>query len=216
MFGVLLVAVGLLGIFALVSEALRSQPAHSAVGGNVPQTASTPGEPHLTAHAVPNVNSVSTKPPTGTADGEATTVASEDAEHEAYVQRRIDELNALAMQDDPVAHSAILSELGNPDKEIRHAALEAAIQAHDQSAIPRLREISSATEDAEEKTAVLEAIKLINLPSLTDSLAAQDPNPRVNTSSNRSPAFRRFRAMMDARRQNTTPDKPSQPPQAGP
>jgi aminopeptidase N len=215
-FGVLLLGFGLLGVFALVSEALRPQPPHSAKDGNALQTAPNPGEPRVTARSVPNVNLVSTAASTGTADGEATAAASEDAEHGAYVQRRIDELNALAMQDDPVAHDAILSELGNPDKEIRHAALEAAIQAHDQSTIPRLQDFATATADAEEKAAALEAIKWINMPSLADSLAAQDQNPPTNSSSNQSPAFRRFRAMMDASRHNTAPDKSSQPPQIGP
>ena len=55
--------------------------------------------------------------------------------------------------------------------------MEAIIQAYDQATISRLQEVSSATEDPEEKAAVLEAIKLMNLPSFTDHLATQDQNP---------------------------------------
>ena len=89
----------------------------------------------------------------------------------AYIQRRIDELNDLAMEDDPVAHGAILAELTNPEKEIRQAALECLIQAHDQMAVPRLRELLGITADPAEQTALRAAIKSINLPSLTDYVA---------------------------------------------
>ena len=214
--GVLLLALGLLAAIALVSRNLRPEPPPSSEAiENAPKTASPASEPRVAAHAVPKVNLISTAPSATTTGGAATVPASEDPAHETYVRQRIDELTALAMQDDPVAHSAILSELGNPDKEIRHTALEAIIQSQDQSAIPRLQEASSATEDPEEKAAILDAIKFMNLPSLTASLAVQDQNPVMDASPNRPPSFRRFQAMLDARRQHTLPEKSSQPPQAG-
>ena len=212
MFGVLSLAFGLLGVIALVSRGLRPQPASLLEGsGNVPQTASRSSKPRVMAHAVPSrLNLVPAAPLVGADDSTATAPAPETLGYEAYVQQRIAQLNALATHDDPLAHGAILSDVTNPDKEIRHAALEAMIQAQDQSAIPRLREIAATTGDADEKAAILDAVKFMSLPSLTDSLAVQDQNPAV--SSDQPPAFRRFHALLDAHMRHTQRDNSSPPP----
>ena len=77
------------------------------------------------------------------------------------------------MNNDDASRDAIWAELKNPDKAIRKAALEAAIQFGDRSVVPRLKEIAGQTEDPAEKAAIQQAIDYINLPSLTERLAEQ-------------------------------------------
>jgi hypothetical protein len=93
--------------------------------------------------------------------------------HAEYVQQRISQLNALAMNNDSASLETILSELRNPDRQIRKGALEATIQFEDRAAIPRLKEIAAETDDEEEKSDLLAAADYLNLPSLTEYLAQQ-------------------------------------------
>lgn len=78
------------------------------------------------------------------------TVLSE-AEHQEYVQRRSVELMDLAMKNDTASRDAILDELQNPDRDIRKAAVAAAIQFGDRSAVPRLQEAADQAQDSVEK-----------------------------------------------------------------
>ena len=167
--GVLLLAFGLLGGTALVSTIFRSEPSGPPAGIAVsPPSTSPVNEPRMARHAVPKMTADA--PPHNFVDDSGAPQTRNPADA-AYIQRRIDELNDLAMEDDPVAHGAILAELTNPEKEIRQAALECLIQAHDQMAVPRLQELLGITADPEEQTALRAAIKSINLPSLTDYVA---------------------------------------------
>ena len=166
---VVVLAVGLLGIILLASRAFRPEPASVPSGGaNVSKPESVadkrpepaaPGNPPVSA----STNIAGTNQP-----------AVSDAAHEKYIRQRTAELDALAMKSDAASRDAILAELQNPDRAIRKAALEAAIQFGDRAVtVPRLQEIAAQTEDPAEKAEILEAIDYINLPSLTEYLAAQ-------------------------------------------
>jgi HEAT repeat protein len=93
------------------------------------------------------------------------------ATHEQYVKKRTAELENLAMENDRSSLDTILSELDNRDPEIRKSALQATIQFGSREAIPRLSQAASQTESAEEKTALLDAVEFLKLPSLTEVLA---------------------------------------------
>jgi hypothetical protein len=67
----------------------------------------------------------------------------------------------------------ILSQLENPDKATRAAALEEAVQLDDRSIIPRLRELAARTEDPQERAELVAAIDYINLPSVEEIMAEQ-------------------------------------------
>jgi len=107
---------------------------------------------------------------------------SAEARHAAYVGARIGELLDLAMNDDPASLESILSELNNPDPEIRKGAVEAAVQFGSRDAIPRLAEARVRTDDPEEKSALAKAIEFLKLPSLTEianqSKDAATPPPK--------------------------------------
>lgn len=87
------------------------------------------------------------------------------------VEARGAELMQLAMNDDSTSLEAILTELGNTNRAIRNTALQAAVQFGSRDAIPRLTEAASAAADAEEKAAIVEAIELLKLPSLSEAMA---------------------------------------------
>ena len=188
---VLVVAFGLLGLMVLVSKSPRIKPTVAPGSITVTRPISwsanePPGnKPALIVTAADNAAVMLT--------------ASPRVEHEAYVQQRIEELNALATQDDPVAHAAMLVELTNQDKDIRQAAREAVMQTHDPADVPRLQEVLEITDDSEERIALLKAIKFLNLPSFTDFMAAQGQNP-ASDSGNSDTVARPARLKFKARR----------------
>jgi hypothetical protein len=97
------------------------------------------------------------------------------------VERRIAELYAMGMRNDVEARESVLVALENPERAIREAALDAAIQSGDRSIVPRLQEMADRTEDPQEKAAILEAINFINLPSLNEYLAERRTNASLRT-----------------------------------
>jgi len=177
---ILLLAAGLLGVIVLMSNALHPQStSSSADSGKVSPAAAASNQLVETPASNP--------PPVVAAAPAADTNAA--AAHAQYVSRRIKELNALAMNDDVQSRDTILSELkNNPDKKIRAAALEAAIQFDDRSVVPPMQEIAAQTQGPDEKAAILEAIDYINLPSLTEYMAA---HPSTLGSAARSPSHTR-------------------------
>ena len=98
-------------------------------------------------------------------------------EHETYVEKRVAELQDLAMDEDPKSLQIILSELTNRDPEIRQAAVDAAVQFGSRDAIPRLTDAASQTEDAGERAAILEAAEYLKLPSYRET-AGDQPVPK--------------------------------------
>jgi hypothetical protein len=169
--GVLLAASGVLVLSALLSKGLRPGTEVPAPPDNTsfarPEGASAGAPAELPADpAMP-----ATTPPPAAQATDAAAPAAPDPAHARYIERRIAELDDMAMKNDAVSRDTILSELRNPDGQIREAALEAVVQFSDRSVVPRLQEIAEQTEDPAEKAAILEAIEYINLPSLTEVLA---------------------------------------------
>jgi hypothetical protein len=93
------------------------------------------------------------------------------AQHQAYVEKRIEELTDLAMNADSGSLDTILSELTNRDPQIRKAALEATIQFGSRDAIPKLMDAVSQIDEPKEKADILEAIEFLKLPSATELIA---------------------------------------------
>jgi hypothetical protein len=107
-------------------------------------------------------------PPTYAEPVAATAPAVQPTNHAAYVQSRVAELMALAMNNDSNSLNTIWSELSNPDKDIRAGALAAVVQFDDPSVAPRLRTLADQTEDPSQKAAILAAANYLQLPPLTD------------------------------------------------
>jgi hypothetical protein len=188
--GILLLGTGLLLVILLASKAVHPQSTSSLADSGIVSAAPTNS---VNVVKVPAVS----PPPIVFAAHIADTNAA--AEHEKYVRQRIKELNALAMNNDVESRDAILSEVKtNSDRRIRAVALEAAIQFDDRSVVPPLQAIAAQTDDPEEKQNILDAIDYINLPSLTDYLAA---NPSHST----TPGVRKFPLRTHAPQPQQTP-----------
>jgi hypothetical protein len=86
-------------------------------------------------------------------------------DHADYIIERRAELAELGMTDDPANLKTILSEMENPEPEIRKAALSATIQFGSQDAIPALQNEMNWATDPEEKVAIKKAIEFLQLPS---------------------------------------------------
>jgi hypothetical protein len=86
---------------------------------------------------------------------------------EAAIESEKDRLAALEMNDDAGSLSNILADLNSPEKEIRMAAIEAAVQFRSTNAIPVLQNAAANDQDVEEKIALLKAVDFLASPEVT-------------------------------------------------
>jgi len=82
--------------------------------------------------------------------------------------RRIAELRDLAAAKEDGSLGAILSELSNPDVEVRRAALDATVEFGDRGAIPALQGAMESNPDPQEKVNIQKGITFLQLPTLTE------------------------------------------------
>ena len=90
--------------------------------------------------------------------------------HGEHVSRRTAELMDLAMSDDSISLNTILSELNNPDAEIRQAAITASVQFKSADAIPALQDAYTRADDPEEKISIRKAIEFLAPASAPNSV----------------------------------------------
>jgi hypothetical protein len=167
----LLLAIAMLGIVAFLFTVVAPRSFSSNPSGTSPASDQTDT---VTEASIPQPEAQVTAPELKTADNAVTnTVEVTGPPREDYIRQRVEELGDLAMKDDVTSRDAILAELQNPEKEIREAALSAAIEFNDRSVVPRLQEVANQTKDSAEKAKIFEAIDYINLPSLTERLASR-------------------------------------------
>jgi hypothetical protein len=93
------------------------------------------------------------------------TEAAAGMDRDTYIQERKVELIDLGMSDNPANLKIILSEMENPEPEIRQAALSATLDFGSKDAIPTLQNELNWATDPEEKVAILKAIEFLQLPS---------------------------------------------------
>ena len=162
---VLLLALGLLGVVALVTRSFRSElTSPSADSRNVSRSKRISIEAHQ-SHGPSMVKGSPPPMPSAAASGETQ-----------------DSLKPSSAGQDPL--SASLSDMESTNPETRKAALEAIIQLDDRSAIPRLRDIAARTKDPKEKSDILAAIEFMELPSIQEYLAAKRANAAATGQAN--------------------------------
>lgn len=88
-------------------------------------------------------------------------------ERQASIEAEKERLATLEMNDDAASLANILSDLNSPEKEIRMAAIDAAVQFDSTNAIPVLQATAANDQDPEEKEALLKAADFIALPEVT-------------------------------------------------
>ena len=173
---------GALTLFALVLIAPRrtstaQPPTASVAAPQIPET-SAPKETNLATSAggadlpPPKVSAIAPANPDA-ARTDAAVAAAREEQHEARVAARIAELGELSTKTDRASLETLLSEVKNPDQEIRQAALDAISQSGNRAAIPDLREAAAQATDARDKQAILETVEFLSLPTLTEILRSQ-------------------------------------------
>lgn len=66
--------------------------------------------------------------------------------------------------------ATLLSEVRNPDPEIRQGSLDIISQSGNRAIIPGLIEAAAQTDEAREKHAIQEVIEFLKLPTLTEAM----------------------------------------------
>jgi hypothetical protein len=84
--------------------------------------------------------------------------------HDEYVTKRKADLYDMGMSENPASLKIILSEIHNPDPEIRQAALTATMDLGSPEAIPALQNEMAWAEDLQEKMDLKNAIDFLQLP----------------------------------------------------
>lgn len=82
---------------------------------------------------------------------------------------QVAKLEALAMNNDADSLHSILISLADPNRQIRDAALEAAIQFDSPDAIPSLEAALAQADDPQEKVNIQKAIEFLKLQPLTQA-----------------------------------------------
>ena len=144
-----------------------------------PAKNSPPAEPVAPAkpveEAVAAAPAAVSLPPTAVATGGTLTV-----EERAVA---IEKLQDWSTHDatDHEALTNIVAALSSPDAKVRSAAVDATRELGSKDAIPALKAAAAATEDKDEKLALLEAAHFLTLPMLGSPEAAQDtPDDQKN------------------------------------
>jgi hypothetical protein len=95
----------------------------------------------------------------------------------AAMDEEIERLRVAGLSDDPADLEIILTNLNNPEKEIREAAINAAQQFGSTNAIPALLTAATNAVDPKEKIELTEAAEFIALPSLAFNTNAGPQTP---------------------------------------
>jgi hypothetical protein len=172
----LLGVIGLAVIFERLTEPRVGHPSAESGSATLTSPAPTAPRPQAIAHQdtpEPATIAFSNSATRLALTGNVNTEDSPPDLESAYVQKRTQELQDLAMDNDPDSLKTIMSELSNPDPKIRKAALDATIQFASRDAIPGLREVAARTADPKEKGALEDAIEYLQLPSLTEVMQEQ-------------------------------------------
>ena len=140
-----------------------------------PHPAAPPTGPESVTSAPPEVTNVEASvvsAPAPAAAAPTNTLTPE--QQQAAINTEVDRLQQWSMKDDPASLASILADLANPEKDIRDAAIEAAKQFGSTNAIPALKAAANATEDTQEKIALLQAADFLALPSANFGGSATD------------------------------------------
>lgn len=164
------VALAIAGVVWFVNREFPTVPpvAHTETPGVI-------SKPHHEAHAAPPAELMSQVDASNSLVNAPALPAPDPVAMAAKIKAdTIERLMDLSANEDSGSLTTILSELENPDKEIRAAALEAAVQFGERTnTIARISDLLQRTEDEDERTALREAIEFIKLPSLTEVVAAR-------------------------------------------
>jgi hypothetical protein len=111
--------------------------------------------------------------------GDDAGAAAREEARQAYVAERIAQLRDLPANSDRAALQTVLSEVSNPEPEIRQASLDIISQTGNRGVIPDLMKAAEQSEDASMKRAITETIEFLKLPTLTEVRRQKEPSAAV-------------------------------------
>lgn len=163
----MLLFVSLLGGIVLLSKMFNSQatPSPAVSGKAKPASVKLAKSPATDPQSLASEAPVTSVKPVVSSAPEASASL-----HDQYVRERIRSLEDLSWKSDNASRDAIVAVMKHdPDKAIRAAAVQAAIQFFGgRSIVEPMKEIAAQTVDPWEKASILAAIDYINLPSFTE------------------------------------------------
>lgn len=177
-----MLGLGAVALLALVLIPSKASIATAPDPAPIISTAGTPrvqppaqDEPHFAGGAAllespPATNTLAKE---NASQDETLARAAREEQRQAQVEARVTQLHDLSRKSDPASLETLLSEVRNPDPEIRQAALDAISQSGNRSAIPGLQEVAAQTENAAEQQTIEEVIEFLKLPTLTEILRQQ-------------------------------------------
>jgi hypothetical protein len=118
-------------------------------------------------------------------------VSSEDRQD--LIDAGVERLEQLALNDDPASLTDILQALTSSEKEIRHAAIEAAKEFGSSNAIPALKAAAESAADLKEKIEFLEAADFLSLPQATFEAGLTPLTPEQQQADDQRRAQRQLR-----------------------
>lgn len=191
------ILLGTLGLGTLATLVLVLFSPKERVTSNGEPAAAVPAEHSQEWHpeslsARDDASALTQLPGTGDSRTHSARTAEDDqaaAEHRATsVAARISELSDLSRKPDTASLQTLLSELSNPDQEIREAALDIISQSGNRAAIPGLIQAAEHTQDAAERKAILDAIEFLKLPTLTEVLRQAEQGSGNRTGAEATPS----------------------------
>jgi len=155
-----LVAATLLAAVFFIKSTANRLPVHQAAVVSGRSSSTTTAKTEAPGRLARNILPPAAESPAVTANAE---------QNEAlYIQQQIERLQELQAGDDEASLQAILAQLTNQNREVRHAAIEATIQFGGHSAVPILRNLAEFTQDAAEKRELLDAADFLDLPTVKE------------------------------------------------
>jgi HEAT repeat protein len=165
----LVVAFGLLGMIAVMK----------GLGG---KHAGDSGTPSQDSTAKADSSSVGTNADGSPAAASGNPVVSDEL-RAALIDKEIEQIQQLQGEVDgtnnPVIIQALIEKAGNPEAEVRKAAVEALRELNDTNAIPGLQKLADGIQDAREKVAVLDVIDYLKLPNIMPDNAPIDTDTNI-------------------------------------
>jgi hypothetical protein len=156
-------SLAIVGAAVYFRNALTSSPAPNAPSDAPAAVSAVESQPVASAAPVRHIPAAAAKedllPPEES--GRALTASN----HTEYVLERKTQLMDLTTSDDPGALKTILSELNNPDPDIRKTALASAVDVGNPDAVPALQNQLAWSQDPQEKVDIQKAIDFLQLPS---------------------------------------------------
>lgn len=163
----ILCVLGFAGIYFLNRPASQSKPEAEPTTEITSTPKEAAPEPTIAAStAVPILEPATNAPEVVTAT--TTNEVPAEPQSDAEIKAKIDRLEDLQANYDKESLKEILTELINPNPQVRHAAVEATIQFRDRAAIPVLKELAAQTTNPEERQELLDAAEFLSLPTISE------------------------------------------------